>query len=190
MDFFNLNRRIVLKLYLNPIFFPTDPSEPLDIDNHLAQHMIQRLDQSPMHTIHHQTGDESNSNLVQHIKSEVIDAKHQQAQQQHQAAAAAHHQAQQQQLHAQQLAAAQGQTHQQQQAAHQQQQQQQAHQQHHQQQVHQQHHQEITGATVMEIDPSQIKHEPGMIITPEIVNMMTTGHMGELRCVLFFIVSV
>lgn len=162
-----------------------DPSEPLDIDNHLAQHMIQRLDQSPMHSIHHQTGDESNSNLVQHIKSEVIDAK-QQAQQQQQAAAAAHHQAQQQQqqqqLHAQQLAAAQGQAHQQQQqAAHQQQQaaHQQQQQQHHQQQAHQQHHQEITGATVMEIDPSQIKHEPGMIITPEIVNMMTTGHMGE-----------
>ena len=167
-----------------------DPSEPLDIDNHLAQHMIQRLDQSPMHSIHHQTGDESNSNLVQHIKSEVIDAKQQaqQQQQQQQAAAAAHHQAQQQQqqLHAQQLAAAQGQAHQQQQqqqAAHQQQQQQAAHQQqqqqHHQQQAHQQHHQEITGATVMEIDPSQIKHEPGMIITPEIVNMMTTGHMGK-----------
>ncbi|XP_046810104.1 nuclear transcription factor Y subunit beta, partial [Lucilia cuprina] len=167
--------------------FLTDPSEPLDIDNHLAQHMIQRLDQSPMHTIHHQTGDESNSNLVQHIKSEVIDAKqHQQQQQQQQqqqaaAVAAAHHQAQQQQLHAQQLAAAQGQTHQQQQqqqAHQQQQQQQQAHQHHQQQQAHQQqHHQEITGATVMEIDPSQIKHEPGMIITPEIVNMMTTGHM-------------
>ncbi|KAI8117508.1 Protein bric-a-brac 2 [Lucilia cuprina] len=154
-----------------------NPSEPLDIDNHLAQHMIQRLDQSPMHTIHHQTGDESNSNLVQHIKSEVIDAKqHQQQQQQQQqqaaAVAAAHHQAQQQQLHAQQLAAAQGQTHQQQQqqqAHQQQQQQQQAHQHHQQQQAHQQqHHQEITGATVMEIDPSQIKHEPGMIITPEI----------------------
>ncbi|KAL9913403.1 BTB-domain-containing protein pipsqueak isoform 2-T9 [Glossina fuscipes fuscipes] len=169
----------------------SNPSEPLDIDNHLAQHMIQRLDQSPMHTIHHQTGDESNSNLVQHIKSEVIEAKQQQVQQQQQqqqqqAAAAAHHQAQQQHLHAQQLAAAQGQAHQQQQQVHQQQQQQQqAHQQHqqqaaahqHHQQQQQQTHQEITGATVMEIDPSQIKHEPGMIITPEIVNMMTTGHM-------------
>lgn len=157
--------------------------------------MIQRLDQSPMHTIHHQTGDESNSNLVQHIKSEVIEAKQQQVQQQQQqqqqqAAAAAHHQAQQQHLHAQQLAAAQGQAHQQQQQVHQQQQQQQqAHQQHqqqaaahqHHQQQQQQTHQEITGATVMEIDPSQIKHEPGMIITPEIVNMMTTGHMGESR---------
>lgn len=140
--------------------------------------MIQRLDQSPMHSMHHQTGDESNSNLVQHIKSEVLDAKQQQQvqQQQQAAAAAAHHQAQQQQLHAQQMAAAQGQSHQQ---SHQQQQ---SHHQH-QQQAHQQqqHHQDITGATVMEIDPSQIKHEPGMIITPEIVNMMTTGHMGEFR---------
>jgi len=74
--------------------------------------------------------------------------------------------------------------------------QQQQQQQHHQQQqqaaaaaaaagVHGQHgghvtHADIGGATVMEIDPSQIKHEPGMIITPEIVNMMSSGHMGEL----------
>lgn len=35
----------------------------------------------------------------------------------------------------------------------------------------------------MEIDPSQIKHEPGMIITPEIVNMMTTGHMGKFNSI-------
>lgn len=58
------------------------------------------------------------------------------------------------------------------------------HQQHHQQQQHQQpqqqqqqhqHHQQ----TIMEIDPSNIKHEQGMIITPEIVSMMTGGHMGE-----------
>ena len=141
-----------------------DPTEPLDIDNHLAQHMIQRLDQSPMHSMHHHTGDESNSNLVQHIKSEVIEAKQQQQQQQQQQ----HHQSQQHQLHQQLHVQSQQQQH------HQQQQHQQ-----HQQQQHQQTHQEITGATVMEIDPSQIKHEPGMIITPEIVNMMTTGHMGK-----------
>uniref|UniRef100_A0A0A1WV03 Protein bric-a-brac 2 n=2 Tax=Zeugodacus cucurbitae TaxID=28588 RepID=A0A0A1WV03_ZEUCU len=147
----------------------SNPTEALDIDNHLAQHMIQRLDQSPMHAIHHQTGDESNSNLVQHIKSEVIDAKQQQQVQQQQ-----HHQQQQHQLHAQQLS--------QNQAQQQQHQQHQVHQQtahshttHVQQQA--QSHQDLTGATVMEIDPSQIKHEPGMIITPEIVNMMTTGHM-------------
>lgn len=134
--------------------------------------MIQRLDQSPMHAIHHQTGDESNSNLVQHIKSEVIDAKQQQQVQQQQ-----HHQQQQHQLHAQQLS--QNQAQQQQHQQHQVHQQQTAHSHstHVQQQA--QSHQDLTGATVMEIDPSQIKHEPGMIITPEIVNMMTTGHMGR-----------
>lgn len=147
-----------------------DPTEALDIDNHLAQHMIQRLDQSPMHAMHHQTGDESNSNLVQHIKSEVIEAKQQQQQQQQQ-----HHQSQQHQLHAQQLTQTQAQQHQQQHQVHQQQTSH-SHSTHSQQQA--QSHQDISGATVMEIDPSQIKHEPGMIITPEIVNMMTTGHMG------------
>ncbi|XP_054739184.1 transcription factor GAGA isoform X2 [Anastrepha obliqua] len=149
----------------------SNPTEALDIDNHLAQHMIQRLDQSPMHAIHHQTGDESNSNLVQHIKSEVIDAKQQQQVQQQQ-----HHQPQQHQLHAQQLTQtqAQQQQHQQQHQIHQQQTSH-SHSTHTQQQA--QSHQDISGATVMEIDPSQIKHEPGMIITPEIVNMMTTGHM-------------
>ncbi|XP_039955841.1 transcription factor GAGA isoform X2 [Bactrocera neohumeralis] len=148
----------------------SNPTEALDIDNHLAQHMIQRLDQSPMHAIHHQTGDESNSNLVQHIKSEVIDAKQQQQVQQQQ-----HHQQQQHQLHAQQLS--QNQVQQQQHQQHQVHQQQTAHSHstHVQQQA--QSHQDLSGATVMEIDPSQIKHEPGMIITPEIVNMMTTGHM-------------
>ncbi|XP_049317850.1 transcription factor GAGA [Bactrocera dorsalis] len=148
----------------------SNPTEALDIDNHLAQHMIQRLDQSPMHAIHHQTGDESNSNLVQHIKSEVIDAKQQQQVQQQQ-----HHQQQQHQLHAQQLS--QNQAQQQQHQQHQVHQQQTAHSHstHVQQQA--QSHQDLSGATVMEIDPSQIKHEPGMIITPEIVNMMTTGHM-------------
>ncbi|XP_067633047.1 transcription activator GAGA isoform X2 [Eurosta solidaginis] len=153
----------------------SNPTEALDIDNHLAQHMIQRLDQSPMHPMHHQTGDESNSNLVQHIKSEVIDAKQQQQLQQQQ-----HHQSQQHQLHAQQLSSNQAQ---QQQTQHQQQQhhlhQQQSSHSHSSHSQHQQAqpHQDISGATVMEIDPSQIKHEPGMIITPEIVNMMTTGHM-------------
>ncbi|EDX06518.1 GD10745 [Drosophila simulans] len=178
----------------------SNTTEPLDIDNHLAQ-QIHRLDQSPMHSIsHHHTGDESNSNLVQHIKSEVIEAKHlaaqhhalsqaqqqhahHQAHQQHQQHQQQQHQQQQQHLHAQQLLA---------QSQLQQQQQQQQQQQHHQQQqqaaaaaaagVHGQHgghvtHADIGGATVMEIDPSQIKHEPGMIITPEIVNMMSSGHM-------------
>ncbi|XP_036332081.1 broad-complex core protein isoforms 1/2/3/4/5 isoform X3 [Rhagoletis pomonella] len=149
----------------------SNPTEALDIDNHLAQHMIQRLDQSPMHAMHHQTGDESNSNLVQHIKSEVIEAKQQQQQQQQQQ----HHQSQQHQLHAQQLTQTQAQQQQHQQHQVHQQQTSHSHSTHSQQQA--QSHQDISGATVMEIDPSQIKHEPGMIITPEIVNMMTTGHM-------------
>lgn len=44
----------------------------------------------------------------------------------------------------------------------------------------QQGHQGMSGNTVMEIDPNNIKHEPAMIITPEIVTMMTTGNMGKM----------
>lgn len=33
----------------------------------------------------------------------------------------------------------------------------------------------------MEIDTSNIKREQGMIITPEIVSMMTPGHMGKFK---------
>lgn len=32
---------------------------------------------------------------------------------------------------------------------------------------------------VMEIDANNIKHEQSMIITPEIVTMMTSSHMGN-----------
>lgn len=120
------------------MFSLLDPAETLDIDNQIAQHIIQRLDQSPMHPIQHQTSvDDNKLNIIQNIKTEVVDTKH----------------LQQPQLHSQHQGG---------------------------QQLQQQtNNQDISASTVMEIDPNNIKHEPGMIITPEIVTMMTAGHMGK-----------
>lgn len=111
----------------------SNPTESLDIDNHIAQHIIQRLDQSPIEQMHPSTTSEDNKisqHLIQNIKTEIVDKQH----------------------------------------SHQQQQQMQS-------QSQQQGHQGMSGNTVMEIDPNNIKHEPAMIITPEIVTMMTTGNM-------------